>query len=70
MQVLELSWLGWIVASIIVCWALPGRWRPWGIAAFALAFLVVTDPPSAAILAAAATDNTGKSKAPRRRSFQ
>lgn len=51
MQVLELSWLGWIVASIIVCWALPGRWRPWGIAAFALAFLVVTDPPSAAILA-------------------
>jgi alginate O-acetyltransferase complex protein AlgI len=54
MQVLELSWLGWIVASIIVCWALPGRWRPWGIAAFALAFLVVTDPPSAAILAAMA----------------
>ena len=50
MQVLELSWLGWIVTSIIVCWALPRRWRPWGIAAFALAFLVVTDPPSAAIL--------------------
>ena len=50
MQVLELTWLGWIVASIIVCWALPGRWRPWGIAAFALAFLAVEDPPSAAIL--------------------
>ncbi len=50
MQVLELSWLGWIVASIIVCWALPGRFRPWGIAAFALAFLAVEDPPSAAIL--------------------
>jgi alginate O-acetyltransferase complex protein AlgI len=54
MQILELSWLAWIVASIIVCWALPGRWRPWGIAAFALAFLVAVDPPSAVILAAMA----------------
>lgn len=54
MRILELSWLGWIVISIVACWALPGRWRPWGIAAFALAFLAVEDPPSAAILAAMA----------------
>jgi alginate O-acetyltransferase complex protein AlgI len=51
MQILQLSWLGWIAASIVICWSLPGRWRPWGIAACALAFVAVEDPPSAAILA-------------------
>lgn len=50
MQILELSWLGWIAASIVTCWLLPGRWRPWGIAAFAFAFLAYVQPPSAAIL--------------------
>jgi len=54
MEILELSWLAWVAASVVTCWLLPGRWRPWGIAAFALAFLAVTDPPSALILAAMA----------------
>jgi alginate O-acetyltransferase complex protein AlgI len=54
MGILELSWLAWVVASVVTCWLLPGRWRPWGIAAFALAFLAVTDPPSALILGAMA----------------
>ena len=54
MAILELSWIGWVVASIVTCWLLPGRWRPWGIAAFALAFLSLEDPPSAFILAAMA----------------
>jgi len=54
MEILELSWLAWIALSVVTCWLLPGRWRPWGIAAFALAFLVYMDPPSALILAAMA----------------
>lgn len=54
MEILELSWLGWVLASVVTCWLLPGRWRPWGIAAFALAFLAIADPPSALILAAMA----------------
>jgi alginate O-acetyltransferase complex protein AlgI len=54
MQILELSWLGWIGVSIVSCWLLPGRWRPWGIAAFAFAFLARAEPPSAAILVAMA----------------
>jgi alginate O-acetyltransferase complex protein AlgI len=54
MEILQLSWLGWVLASVVTCWLLPGGWRPWGIAAFALAFLAVADPPSALILAAMA----------------
>jgi alginate O-acetyltransferase complex protein AlgI len=54
MTILELSWIGWVIASVVTCWLLPGRWRPWGIAAFALAFLSLEDPPSALILASMA----------------
>ena len=51
MQILELTWIGWIAVSTVACWMLPARWRPWCIAAFALAFVVSRDPPSAIILA-------------------
>lgn len=51
MQILTLPWIFWVALSIIVCWCLPGRWRPWGIAAFAFMFVAAADLPSAAILA-------------------
>lgn len=54
MQILELPWLGWIAVSVVTCWLLPGRFRPWGIAAFAFGFLAWEEPPSAAILCAMA----------------
>jgi alginate O-acetyltransferase complex protein AlgI len=54
MQILTLPWIAWAVVSIVVCWIVPGRWRPWCIAAFAFLFLAAADPPSAAILTAMA----------------
>lgn len=54
MQILALPWIIWLAISLAACWAVPGRWRPWTIAAFACAYLLLEDPPSAAILAAMA----------------
>jgi alginate O-acetyltransferase complex protein AlgI len=54
MQILALPWIVWIALSLVACWAVPGRWRPWTIAGFAGSYLLLEDPPSAAILAAMA----------------
>jgi alginate O-acetyltransferase complex protein AlgI len=47
MPILDLSWLAWIVASILAPWLLPAAWRPWAIAGITLLYVGFYEPVSA-----------------------
>ena len=50
MHALSFTWLAWMAGTTALYWALPARWRPWGLVAVSAAFLLVHAPLSAAIL--------------------